>query len=163
LKNANSSLGPVSLAEDGVTWAVDKTGEKVAFLSGLQQDLSKEVASFTAGGAKEPAFSEIPSEKVETTSYAEIVVLPVYPSSAVIFYNDGRGWKSLSIDKWDGDTSRFEFWNFGYRDSNLRYWDSQMKEPVSPSSSDSGNYFWMKSKSGESQKARWNGSSAEPL
>lgn len=163
LKNANSSLGPVSLAEDGVTWTVDKTGEKVAFLSGLQQDLSREVASFTAGGAKELAFSEVISEGADTASYTEAVVLPIYPSNALIYYNDGRGWKTLHVDVWDGDTSRFEFWNFGYKDSSLRYWDAEMKEQVSPSSSDSGNYFWTKDSSGKPQKAKWNGSAVEPL
>lgn len=160
LKNANSSLGPVTLAEDGVTWIVDKTGEKIFFLSGLKQDLAKEVSSFTAGGAKKPSFSEVTSEQVTTV---DVVVLPVYPSSSVVFYNDGRSWKTMPLDKWDGDTSKFEFWNFGYRDSSLRYWDKEMKNAVSSSSSDSGNYFWMKDKNGRPQKARWDGASIQAL
>lgn len=160
LKNANSSMGPVSLTEDGVTWIVDKTGEKIFFLSGLKQDLAKEVSSFTAGGAKKPSFSEVTSEKVTTV---DVVILPVYPSSSVVFYNDGRSWKSLPINKWDGETSKFEFWNFGYKDSSLRYWDKEMKNSVSPSSSDSGNYFWRKDKDGNDQKCYWNGTEVVPF
>jgi len=162
LKNANSSLGPVTLSEDGITWTVDNTGEEIHFLSGLQTDLAKEVGNFTAGGAKKPTFSEVNFETVEVAS-TKIVVLPIYSADSVVYYNNGRGWKALPVSEWDGDVSKFEFWNFGYGSSSLRYWDSEMKEIVSPSSSDSGNYFWMKDKDGKSQKAKWNGSSIEAL
>jgi len=159
LKNASSSIGPVTLSDDGVAWILDSTGEEVVFLSGLKQDLAKEVANFTAGGAKKPAFSEVVSEAVETISTVEAVILPISLSSnAIVNYNtgDGSGWKALSVADWNGKTTGFELWNFGSEDSSTRYWDKDLKDPVPVENP--GNYFWHRG-----VKSFWDSRKAEVL
>jgi hypothetical protein len=75
---------------------------------------------------------------------------------SILYYNKGDCWESIKVSEWDGDVSLFELWNFAPdTESSLRYWDSEMKEPVCSDLSDSENYFWIKDNDGKSLKAKW--------
>ena len=88
------------------------------------------------------------------------ITLPV--SNAYLFYNDGENWQSLLLDEWDGDVTGFQMWNFGMKNSSMRYWNVELTESVSASSEDAGNYFWRPSKEGQ-MKSMWDGMKIVPV
>jgi len=155
IRNANSTLGPVTLSEAGNSWIVDETGEEVVFFSGYNTALDA-----TSGGFTEAVAEKKTSEPVNEVSSLPIqsqarVSIPEY-SEVILYYNMGSDWSFMPASEWDGNTSSFEYWNFGTSTNSMRYWDVDLSDPVP--SDNPGNYFW-----GQDGKKCWNGSSIEPL
>jgi hypothetical protein len=145
IRNANSTLGTVTLSFNEDSWIVDNTGEVIVFFSGYNYGLESTMGGFTETAEK--TFKNQPLAK--SLSGNKKVFIPV-TTEAILNYNSGSGWKSIKVSDWDGDTSSFELWNFAPNSSSMRYWDSELKDQVPLDNP--GNYFW-----GQDGKKCWDG------